>query len=114
MIGHHPVTIFHRLSDREWKISTVVNCMWCRSAGVRNASAGQVQNDTVTVLLPITPDSEAIEPGDILLPGDHAAGVSSTASRRELLAFAGSMTVQSVTVHCYGSELVRHVEVSGV
>jgi len=113
MIGNQTVTLFHRLGDRQWKISVIDRCMLCGTLSRRTAGTGQVQADTCTVLLPVNDVSRSILPDDVLIPGDHSA-LSDQSSRRELLAVRGSLTVTSAVVHDYGSENVRHVEVSGV
>lgn len=114
MIGNQTVTIFHSISDREWKVFAVGRCMWCGVLGKSSVSKGEVQSDTYTVLLPINETSTAIAPGDVLILGDRSAEFSDQCSRRELLSARDSLTVASVTVHPYGSARVRHVEVRGV
>ncbi len=113
MIGNQTVTLFHKLGDRQWKISVIEHCMWCGTLSRRTAGTGQVQADVYTVLLPVTDVSRSILPDDVLILGDHSA-LSEQTPRRDLLAMRDSLTVTSAVVHAYGSENVRHVEVSGV
>lgn len=114
MIGNQTVTLFHSIGDREWTIHRIARCMWCGVLSRSSASKGQQQADVFTVLLPITEESTAISPGDVLILGDHIERFSAQSTRRELLSVRDSLTVTSVTVHSYGSARVRHVEVSGV
>ena len=90
--------------------TVVKGVFWDRTFGAGFSKRGQEEQDSVTVMIPDSPDVTATKAGDIILRGEHGEA----ASAAEACGFTAEHFVVTSVRDCrYGSRSMHHWEVSG-
>lgn len=88
----------------------VKGVFWDRTFGAGFSKRGKDEQDSVTVMIPDSPDVPAIKAGDIILRGEHGEA----ASAAEACGFTEEHFVVTSVRDCrYGSRSMHHWEISG-
>ena len=105
------VTIFHKVTDREWTRTLFTGCFWQGEIKTKVAERGLVYASQTTVFIPLSPGVDhSISKDDIIIMGDYQADTAS--SERNLLAHPNSIKIIGVI----DNRLMRglsHLEVVG-
>ena len=90
--------------------TVVKGVFWDRTFGAGFSKRGKDEQDSVTVMIPDSPDVTATKAGDIILRGEHGEA----ASAAEACGFTEEHFVVTSVRDCrYGSRSMHHWEVSG-
>lgn len=90
--------------------SVIKRVFWDATFGAGFSKRGKDDQDSVTVMIPDSPDLPKLKAGDIILRGEHGEA----ASAAEACGFTEEHFVITSVRDCrYGSRYMRHWEVSG-
>ncbi len=115
MIFNDTITVYTVIPQRgrtpeRLQKAVVKGVFWDITFGAVFSKRGKDEQDSVTVMIPDSPDVPAIKAGDIILRGEHGEA----ASAAEACGFTEEHFVVTSVRDCrYGSRSMHHWEVSG-
>ena len=97
-------------TPEQLKKTVIKGVFWDGTFGAEFSKKGENERDSVTVMIPDSPDLPKLKAGDIILRGEHGKA----ASAAEACGFTEEHFVITSVRDCrYGSRHMHHWEVSG-
>ena len=115
MIFNDTITVYTVIPQRgrtpeSLQRSVIKGVFWDGTFGAGFSKRGKDEQDSVTVMIPDSPDVPAIKAGDIILRGEHGEA----ASAAEACGFTEDHFVVTSVRDCrYGSRSMWHWEIKG-